>query len=1401
MKKKFTFLTAVFMLLAFLAVPLGMRGQSTTYTSNVTLPTSGTNVASCVVNINGTSYNGTKLGKGGSGASANVTIPSGTTTLYVHCAGWKGKTSKLTLSTTTSGVTITPSGEWTLTSDDGISNNSPFTLSNVSNASTTYFRAYTLTGVDQSIQVTFEAIGERAVFWGVNAVAGGNTVATPTFSPDGGVYTSAQSVSISTTTSGATIYYTTNGNDPTTSSSVYSSPISVSTNTTIKAMATASGHSNSLIATANYVFLEHAGTATDPYSVADARAAIDANSGITNVYATGIVCTGGSSLSSGALNYWISDDGTETNTLEAYKGKGIGGAAFTSTDDIQVGDVVVIKGNLTKYSSTYEFAAGNELVSLTRKGITVDPTTIDLTYVVGNGPASADLTITGTGLTQAFTATITEGTSAFEMTDGTNTGTSLTIPAAGDLIEVRLKAGLDHGDYTGTLTLHSEELSNNVVVTLTGSVTNQTYDIVITQPAIGGTISADKASAEAGATVTLTATPDAAYNFGSWTVLQDDMVTPVTVENDQFTMPACDVLVTATFVENLNVTYDFTDVNNFFTDNTYQTHPTAGTGNSHTNVGTLYYNNATHDQFTASGTDYYFSTSGYFMLGQSGALFNLPTFTGNRITQVIVHSSSSHSTSVQVAIVSGSNTAAEAQTWAHTSTDYTYDIPLAYQTSPLSIKVTNSKNAQFIGITLVRELPLTTPTLAINPSTVDLTSFEAADGTLTVTAANFELTDVSTSEIEYYDYDNVNDEYVAATQPSWITVTCNSPYTTVGYSLEANDGAARTAYFKLHLTYGTTNDEIRSDIVSITQGEFVVDYATLPFAFDGGKADIASVLGLTQEGLDSDYPSSPKLKFNTTDDWLILKLDEAPTSLSYDIKGNGFSGGTFDVLTSADGTTYQSLATYTELGATQSVTFLDLASTVRYIKWIYTNKSSGNVALGNIHASTNYDIYSNLTVDHLNIPIDKVCTIYSDATLNIGINGLSNEGNATNLIIKDGGQLYTPSAVSGTVEKYIIGYGSSTATNGYYLVSAPAKTMMTWIEHTDAYHFDASCAEEEWRNIRQANGPWHISADTPALYASQEDRTLSFNGYGVNAGTVVNSDLPATNAGIDVPVSFNSGKPFQGLNLVGNPYTCKAYLSDGRTFYRMNSNGSGFISATGAINVCEGVLVETASGEYNLTFTTTNPAATSTGNNNSMINISLSQVVNRGEQTLVDNALIRFSEGNTMHKFSLSDNTAKVYFTEGNQDYAVIRSEARGEMPVNFKAAETGTYTLSVEAENLDVEYLHLIDNMTGMDVDLLQTPSYTFEGKRSDYASRFRLVFSANTANENDDFAFISNGQIILNNIDADATVQIIDALGRMITSANANNRVYTDNMASGVYVLRLINGNDVKTQKIVVR
>lgn len=87
---------------------------------------------------------------------------------------------------------------------------------------------------------------------------------TPTFSLAGGNYTSALLVSLASSTLGAVIHYTTDGTTPTNASPIYTTPISVSVTTTIKAVAVATGYTNSVVASATYTISAVTPTASVP---------------------------------------------------------------------------------------------------------------------------------------------------------------------------------------------------------------------------------------------------------------------------------------------------------------------------------------------------------------------------------------------------------------------------------------------------------------------------------------------------------------------------------------------------------------------------------------------------------------------------------------------------------------------------------------------------------------------------------------------------------------------------------------------------------------------------------------------------------------------------------------------------------------------------------------------------------------------------------------------------------------------------------------------------------------------------------------------------------------------------------------------------------------------------------
>lgn len=113
--------------------------------------------------------------------------------------------------------------------------------------------------------------------------------------------------------------------------------------------------------------VEQKGTLDNPYSVAEAIANTPSTVTSDNVYIHGIVSafygTYSSITSDYSHRYYISDDGTTTTQLLVYNGKGLNNVAFSSADDLLIGDEVIIYGGLTTYNSTKEVAAGNYIVS------------------------------------------------------------------------------------------------------------------------------------------------------------------------------------------------------------------------------------------------------------------------------------------------------------------------------------------------------------------------------------------------------------------------------------------------------------------------------------------------------------------------------------------------------------------------------------------------------------------------------------------------------------------------------------------------------------------------------------------------------------------------------------------------------------------------------------------------------------------------------------------------------------------------------------------------------------------------------------------------------------------------------------------------------------------------------
>ena len=328
--------------------------------------------------------------------------------------------------------------------------------------------------------------------------------------------------------------------------------------------------------------------------------------------------------------------------------------------------------------------------------------------------------------------------------------------------------------------------------------------------------------------------------------------------------------------------------------------------------------------------------------------------------------------------------------------------------------------------------------------------------------------------------------------------------------------------------------------------------------------------------------------------------------------------------------------------------------------------------------------------------------------------------------------------------------------------------------------------------------------ETYSMYASTSRANTIFK---VNEATITLSFMGELENGasmVDIPLSYTeTAGSLKGFNLVGNPFahdvTSYTATNVAEGCFRMNEAKDNLIvsevSEPQPLKPTEGFFVKATAEGASITFNA--PRSRGETARKGFINLELSK-----DGKLIDRLIVK-KDGEPLEKLSLNEARTKLFAQGEHQELAIVSCEGN-EQAVCFKAERNGTYTLNAKMDGLDLNYLHLIDNMTGNDIDLLSTPSYTFEAKTSDYASRFRLVFSAsgNTDNEDEEtFAFINNGNIIITDDYANATLQIVDMLGRVVVNTDVAHDVSTNGITSGVYVLQLINGNDIKTQKIVIR
>lgn len=407
--------------------------------------------------------------------------------------------------------------------------------------------------------------------------------------------------------------------------------------------------------------------------------------------------------------------------------------------------------------------------------------------------------------------------------------------------------------------------------------------------------------------------------------------------------------------------------------------------------------------------------------------------------------------------------------------------------------------------------------------------------------------------------------------------------------------------------------------------------------------------------------------------------------------------------------------------------------------------------------------------------------------------------------------------------------------NNYFPNNLPMTTPSTGVKWDLYTYFEP---EYHWINLkRSGDNHYHTDGGAQINYLSgqnglgaKQNETIFVPGKGYMMA--ISQDSYMSNSGVlnngNVTIKLTNQEPNdlkynKGWNLVGNPY--QAYLNVGTlgTIYGYDADMGVYAPYTTDASVNPAIPAKNIHPHQAFFYHATDDGddlifntgmATTEKNSNSyyrgtQVNYPLVNLFAENEAGNRDLAVVEFNRpelgGATKVGFMTNANFQIAAHLDGQNYGLLFTPENTEKVPVRFYTDEDGTFTLTWSTFNGDFTSLLLVDNMTGTITDMLRSDHYTFDAKTSDYASRFYLTYACTgveEVNEGDgSFAFFDGSEWVVN---GKGQLDIIDVTGRVLFSkriANEQNRVNLNNVAPGVYMMRVSDGKDTMVQKIVVR
>ena len=353
----------------------------------------------------------------------------------------------------------------------------------------------------------------------------------------------------------------------------------------------------------------------------------------------------------------------------------------------------------------------------------------------------------------------------------------------------------------------------------------------------------------------------------------------------------------------------------------------------------------------------------------------------------------------------------------------------------------------------------------------------------------------------------------------------------------------------------------------------------------------------------------------------------------------------------------------------------------------------------------------------------------------------------------------------------------------------------------DLYKFDGRHENltVEWRNHKDPEAQFETEFVSGRGYmASYESNTTATLSGTFNSST-----------SITYPVTYQEIQEgemhWPNFHLLGNPFTFNMDLSKLQTFHIatgvavINDAGGWDYLTSGSINVGDGFFVRTVGVNPSVSYS---EGSTRSSDNNVTDNIS----IRISNSTSRDNVVLNFAGADNAgfpKLNAMNEDVAYLYVVDNNERYGIFNYDKDvKEVPLSFEAQKMGNYTISVDAEG-EYETIVLVDRQTGVETNmLLEDYKFTATTSKKENTDRFivRFTFKSDVETESKIFAYQSGNELI---IEDEGTVQLFDVTGRMLYISDVKSRgerINVGQLNKAAYILRLVNGEGVKVQKVII-